>query len=68
MTTDGRHTPYGKSGSSRTRRWSGIDGGIVVLENLTYIRQNMDDGSYMNPRLHRWALRLNQSQSRGTWY
>ncbi len=47
MTTDRRHTPYGKPGSSRTRSWSGIDGGIVVLKNLTHIRQNMDDGLYM---------------------
>ena len=39
-----------------------IDGGMVVLENLTYIRENMDYGSYMNRRLHGWAFAKLHSQ------
>ena len=39
-----------------------IDGGVVVLENLTYIRENMDYGEYMNRRLHGWAFAKLHSQ------
>ena len=39
-----------------------IDGGMVVLENLTYIRENMDYGAYMNRRLHGWAFAKLHSQ------
>ncbi len=41
---------------------AGIDGGVVVLENLTYIRENMDYGAYMNRRLHTWAFAKLHSQ------
>ncbi len=39
-----------------------VDGGMVVLENLTDIRENMDYGSYMNRRLHGWAFAKLHSQ------
>ena len=39
-----------------------IDGGMVVIENLTYIRENMDYGAYMNRRLHGWAFAKLHSQ------
>ena len=39
-----------------------IDDSIVVLENLTYIRENMDYGAYMNRRLHGWAFAKLHSQ------
>lgn len=39
-----------------------VDGGVVVLENLTYIRENMDYGAYMNRRLHGWAFAKLYSQ------
>jgi len=39
-----------------------IDGGVVVLEDLTYIRENMDYGDFMNRRLHGWAFAKLHSQ------
>ena len=39
-----------------------INGGMVVLENLTYIRENMDYGAYMNRRLHGWSFAKLHSQ------
>ncbi|MFB6284293.1 MAG: RNA-guided endonuclease InsQ/TnpB family protein [Halobacteria archaeon] len=39
-----------------------IDNPVVVLENLTYIRENMDYGNYMNRRLHGWAFAKIHSQ------
>jgi putative transposase len=29
---------------------------VLVMENLTYIREELDYGSYMNRRLHAWAF------------
>jgi IS605 OrfB family transposase len=29
---------------------------VIVLEDLTYIRENLDYGNYMNRRLHSWAF------------
>ncbi|QLG49797.1 RNA-guided endonuclease TnpB family protein [Natrinema halophilum] len=29
---------------------------VIVMENLTYIRESLDYGSYMNRRLHAWAF------------
>jgi transposase, IS605 OrfB family, central region len=39
-----------------------VDGGVIVLENLTYIRESMDYGAYMNRRLHGWAFATLHSQ------
>jgi len=39
-----------------------IDGGVIVLEDLTHIRENMDYGDYMNRRLHGWAFAKLHSQ------
>ncbi len=33
-----------------------VENPVLVLEDLTYIRENMDYGEYMNRRLHRWGF------------
>jgi IS605 OrfB family transposase len=33
-----------------------FDDPVIVLEDLSYIRENLDYGSYMNRRLHGWAF------------
>ncbi|WP_435181123.1 RNA-guided endonuclease TnpB family protein [Halorussus sp. AFM4] len=33
-----------------------IENPVLVLENLKYIRENMDYGAFMNRRLHGWAF------------
>ncbi|SIS10244.1 RNA-guided endonuclease TnpB family protein [Natronorubrum thiooxidans] len=33
-----------------------FDNPVIVLENLSYIRENLDYGKYMNRRLHSWAF------------
>jgi IS605 OrfB family transposase len=33
-----------------------VDTPVLVLENLQYIRENMDYGAFMNRRLHGWAF------------
>ncbi|SDF48171.1 transposase, IS605 OrfB family, central region [Halorientalis regularis] len=33
-----------------------IENPVLVLEDLTYIRENMDYGEYMNRRLHGWGF------------
>ncbi|MFB6234949.1 MAG: RNA-guided endonuclease TnpB family protein [Halopenitus sp.] len=33
-----------------------VENHILVLENLQYIRENMDYGAFMNRRLHGWAF------------
>jgi IS605 OrfB family transposase len=35
---------------------------VLVLEDLTYIRENMDYGAFMNRRLHGWAFAKMQAQ------
>ena len=39
-----------------------FDEPVIVLEDLKYIRENMDYGEYMNERLHSWAFRKIQEQ------
>ncbi|ERG98774.1 MAG: transposase, IS605 OrfB family, central region, partial [Haloquadratum sp. J07HQX50] len=29
---------------------------VIVMENLSYIRESLDDGKYMNRRLHAWSF------------
>ncbi|MFW5984161.1 MAG: zinc ribbon domain-containing protein, partial [Halobacteria archaeon] len=38
--------------------------GVLVLEDLTYLRENMGYGAYMNRRLHGWAYAQIHSQIR----
>ena len=33
-----------------------FDDSVIVLEDLSYIRENLDYGAYMNRRLHGWAF------------
>ena len=33
-----------------------VENPVIVLEDLTYIRENMDYGGFMNRRLHGWAF------------
>jgi putative transposase len=33
-----------------------FDNPVLVMENLTYIRERLDYGKYMNRRLHSWAF------------
>ncbi|ELY71951.1 transposase, IS605 OrfB family protein [Natrinema pellirubrum DSM 15624] len=33
-----------------------FDDPVIVLEDLSYIRENLDYGTYMNRRLHSWAF------------
>ena len=33
-----------------------VENPVLVLEDLTYIRENMDYGAYMNRRLHGWGF------------
>ena len=33
-----------------------FDDPVIVLEDLSYIRENLDYGAYMNRRLHSWAF------------
>ncbi len=33
-----------------------FDDPVVVMEDLSYIRENLDYGKYMNRRLHAWAF------------
>jgi len=37
---------------------------VLVLENLTYIRESMDYGEYMNRRLHGWGFAKLHAQIR----
>lgn len=37
---------------------------VLVLENLTYIRENMDYGAFMNRRLHGWGFAKLHAQIR----
>jgi IS605 OrfB family transposase len=37
---------------------------VLVLEDLTYIRENMDYGAYMNRRLHGWGFAKLHAQIR----
>jgi len=37
---------------------------VLVLEDLTYIRENMDYGEYMNRRLHGWGFAKLHAQIR----
>ena len=37
---------------------------VLVLEDLTYIRDNMDDGAFMNRRLHGWGFAKLHAQIR----
>ncbi len=39
-----------------------FDDPVIVLEDLKYIRENMDYGKWMNERLHSWAFRKLQEQ------
>ncbi len=39
-----------------------FDEPVIVLEDMKYIRENMDYGQYMNERLHSWAFRKLQEQ------
>jgi putative transposase len=41
-----------------------IENAVLVLEDLTHIRESMDYGSYMNRRLHGWAFAKLHSQIR----
>jgi len=41
-----------------------LEDGVLVLEDLTYLRENMDYGSYMNRRLHGWAYAQIHAQIR----
>jgi len=33
-----------------------VENPVLVLDDLTYIRENMDSGEYMNRRLHGWGF------------
>ena len=35
---------------------AGFENSVLVLEDLTYIRESMDYGAYMNRRLHGWGF------------
>jgi len=39
-----------------------VDDPVLVLEDLTYIREHMDYGAFMNRRLHGWAFAKLHSQ------
>ena len=41
-----------------------VENPVLVLENLTYIRENMDYGAYMNRRLHGWGFAKLHAQIR----
>jgi len=41
-----------------------FEDGVLVLEDLTYLRENMDYGAYMNRRLHGWAYAQIHAQIR----
>ena len=41
-----------------------VENPVVVLEDLTYIRENMDYGAYMNRRLHGWGFAKLHAQIR----
>jgi putative transposase len=41
-----------------------VEDPVLVLENLTYIRENMDYGEYMNRRLHGWGFAKLHAQIR----
>jgi len=44
---------------------------VLVMEDLTYIRERLDYGKYMNRRLHSWAfarLRAHRGQGDGSRY
>ncbi|AXR79937.1 IS1341-type transposase (plasmid) [Natrarchaeobaculum sulfurireducens] len=41
-----------------------VENPVLVLEDLTYIRENMDYGEYMNRRLHGWAFAKLHAQIR----
>jgi IS605 OrfB family transposase len=41
-----------------------VDNPVLVLEDLTYIRENMDYGEYMNRRLHGWGFAKLHAQIR----
>jgi IS605 OrfB family transposase len=41
-----------------------VENPVLVLENLQYIRENMDYGAFMNRRLHGWAFAKLHAQIR----
>jgi len=41
-----------------------VENPVLVLEDLTYIRENMDYGAYMNRRLHGWGFAKLHAQIR----
>ncbi|MEF8975197.1 MAG: transposase [Halapricum sp.] len=41
-----------------------VENPVLVLEDLTYIRENMDYGEYMNRRLHGWGFAKLHAQIR----
>ena len=41
-----------------------VENPVLVLEDLTYIRENMDYGKYMNRRLHGWGFAKLHAQVR----
>ena len=41
-----------------------VENPVLVLEDLTYIRENMDYGKYMNRRLHGWGFAKLHAQIR----
>jgi len=41
-----------------------VENPVLVLEDLTYIRENMDYGAYMNRRLHGWGFAKLHTQIR----
>ena len=41
-----------------------VENPVLVLEDLTYIRENMDYGEYMNRRLHGWGFATLHAQIR----
>jgi len=41
-----------------------VENSVLVLEDLTYIRENMDYGEYMNRRLHGWGFAKLHAQIR----
>ncbi len=41
-----------------------VENPVLVLEDLTYIRENMDCGAYMNRRLHGWGFAKLHAQIR----
>ena len=41
-----------------------VENPVVVLEDLTHIRESMDDGAYMNRRLHGWRFATLHAQIR----